>query len=1633
MKRLIWVVILGLFLSIIKTSVLAQALQTPVIHSIDGVLSTPVSGTNQGISLEIENIEVGSSIMVWDGGSQIAARLAVGTTMWMPVSNLGNGSHPLFVIAEDSEHTVSDQSNTFTYSVTATQLAMKVGNYEISSLGRGISNPIFPRETGPAWDDYFVAEPFILNVGPSYYMWYYGTGQATSYEPMIGMAASGDGVSWDRFSGNPVLSTGDLIDATASAPQKPWVVWHNNRFYMYYRANITIGGTLACTNDDGSLGVGSSSYTGIGLAISRSSNPYGGFTDQGMVLVPEKCSDEFKVDTPSVIYDQEEQRWKMWYSVAKGARNEPYSWQYATSADGSNWTKRVGDSGLPVEIAVPPTYNSYLSGGLGGMSITKSGGVYYNLFNAFTGYDPNNPSGSGYSNIFYASSTDGLSWNFDQLNPIIKRGDEEGRAGDFDSKQAYRPNFIVTTDDACYVYYNGKGGDGGETIGAVTTDCVKTAVGTPVISAINGDSSTPASGTSTSAVLSVTNLTVGNSLVVWDGSLMVAMTLASGTGETMTVSGLELGDHTFTATAIDSANNISDPSAAFVYTRIEAQVLGTAVISSVNGASVSPVYGKGSSAVLVIDSLGIGNSLQVWVGSTEMAATISNSESLSVGISGLQEGSFAFKAWAINSIGESTVSTAFTYIRDSTPPLDENSVLTQSQVVKGGGQVTITAGADPNEVYWLAPSGTTTFAVGSSMTSSSPTSHLTAPAVGGTYYLYVIDRVGNVSNPSTATVTVDTVAPTYQNSVLPENQVVGSGVGVSLTMGAEESDSYWLAPLGTAIFSTGSSMTSTVASSGIRAPTAGGTYHLFVIDQAGNVSAASTSTVTVDTVAPQITVTIGSGTTMVKSGSLSIGISTNEAVATVPKISINQVGSSDVSLADMTVGSDNQNWNYTYSVYPSDGVNYVDGRATIQIEQVADAVGNTSSATVQFTIDTLAPTTENTILSVGQTVAQNATVTLATTTGDPYDRIWLAPVGTSTFSVGSSMTMAVGNSEGNSTSITAPVAEGNYHLYVMDMAGNVSTASTAEVTVVQGVVEAPELYSINGSTATTIVSQNFSPDLVFNGLGLGTSLMVFDGESKVTQVLTVGTSATIRVEGVEEMTHIFGGKIADSVGNTSPLSNTISYTVDLTAPTVPQIVSINGDIGSSVTGTGSSAVLVISPAGIGDRIKVYLGGTEVVSVLATGTSMTTTISEGLKEGINSLTAKAADTVDSGNESEMSAAKLYIFNPPGTVMAPTFSVGTGVYHGSLSVEVAMGIGTSTFYSLGGGEPGVGTSGYSGAISIPFTEGGVVTLKAVSRRDGIESLVTTAIYSFNNMDGVSVAGNDLGQLVNSGAFVTGPSTTMAVGVTISVGQNLINLPKGEVFGREDNVQLDPNQLSAAVVQTGTLNGIEAKYRRIASLQWGLAGIGLHFASPITISILVGGGYNGQDLLVMRSVSGNSGWSSGGILALGRCRVSNGYCSFQADKASYYVVLQEVGTNQSNSNNSSSSSNNSGPPSCGDGRPNSVPVIYKIQRMKDTIKGKDAVKLIFVPASGPINYYFVAYDTKSGGQQYGVTFQQGYSPGSLEFVIGNLDPKKKYFFTVRPGNGCMPGDWSRWVTAKTGKYIQSVLNVAPSTKKK
>jgi len=85
-------------------------------------------------------------------------------------------------------------------------------------------------EPGPyqSWDEYGVADPDVIRIGPSFYLYFLGQDRARRQR--LGVARSADGVHWEKLRTNPILQLGDDGSFDENGLGEP-AVWQSDGFY----------------------------------------------------------------------------------------------------------------------------------------------------------------------------------------------------------------------------------------------------------------------------------------------------------------------------------------------------------------------------------------------------------------------------------------------------------------------------------------------------------------------------------------------------------------------------------------------------------------------------------------------------------------------------------------------------------------------------------------------------------------------------------------------------------------------------------------------------------------------------------------------------------------------------------------------------------------------------------------------------------------------------------------------------------------------------------------------------------------------------------------------------------------------------------------------------------------------------------------------------------------------------------------------------------------------------------------------------------------------------------------------------------------------------------------------------------
>ncbi|MFC1957812.1 SwmB domain-containing protein, partial [Chloroflexota bacterium] len=233
-------------------------------------------------------------------------------------------------------------------------------------------------------------------------------------------------------------------------------------------------------------------------------------------------------------------------------------------------------------------------------------------------------------------------------------------------------------------------------------------------------------------------------------------------------------------------------------------------------------------------------------------------------------------------------------------------------------------------------------------------------------------------------------------------------------------------------------------------------------------------------------------------------------------------------------------------------ISYTAGTNPIQDSAGNDAANLNNQAVTNNVADVAAPTNQDTVFASSVSKSGGASVTIVSS-GDATNNVWFAPSGTTIFAEGATMTKAA---SGTATTILAPATAGAYKLFVIDAAGNRSSASTATLTVYETAPTAAITYSVAGpykSEASVTITATFSEpmadspvvQIAISGANtLAATDMTKSSTTVYTYAYTVGAGDGTATVALSTGTDEVGTPI------TSAPTSGATFTVDNTAPTI---------------------------------------------------------------------------------------------------------------------------------------------------------------------------------------------------------------------------------------------------------------------------------------------------------------------------------------------------------------------------------------------------------------------------------------------------------------------------------------------------
>ena len=279
-------------------------------------------------------------------------------------------------------------------------------------------NPVIDLGDDGSWDDVHISHLSVLFDGNKYHLWYAGNNGSLR---SIGYARSANGVGWEKYPGNPVLSDGlgDVWDGEFVT--QPSVLHDGIKFHMWYAGY-----------DGTNMRIGYATSADYVNWTKNIANPVLDLGESG-------SWDSARVSNPFVLYDGTQ--YCMWYA---GYDNTNMRIGYATSADGIVWNKHASNPVLDLG-----TNGSMDSAGVSGPTVILETalltGDTYRMW--YTGYDGVN------FKIGYATSEDGIAWNKHASNPVLS-----GESGTWDEVGVSSPAVVFTGSNYC-MWYEGYNGD----------------------------------------------------------------------------------------------------------------------------------------------------------------------------------------------------------------------------------------------------------------------------------------------------------------------------------------------------------------------------------------------------------------------------------------------------------------------------------------------------------------------------------------------------------------------------------------------------------------------------------------------------------------------------------------------------------------------------------------------------------------------------------------------------------------------------------------------------------------------------------------------------------------------------------------------------------------------------------------------------------------------------------------------------------------------------------------------------------------------------------------------------------------------------------------------------------------------
>ncbi|MGX4988590.1 BapA/Bap/LapF family large adhesin [Enterobacter kobei] len=735
------------------------------------------------------------------------------------------------------------------------------------------------------------------------------------------------------------------------------------------------------------------------------------------------------------------------------------------------------------------------------------------------------------------------------------------------------------------------------------------------------------------------------------------------------------GSHVYTATATDEAGNVSAASPAITIT-VDTVAPDTPVISAVGG---EPSGGFITDATPTVGGTGVnGETVIVYNNGVELGRVVVANGEWNLDLPAQTDGPLNITVAGVDAAGNvSAPSPVFTVTLDTVAPAIpqinavSDSQLTNNVLYTRDGVPTLTGTGEPGSTVIVSVDGTPSAVPVTVQPNGSWTWTADSTLADGqhTFTVSASDPAGNTSASSAPlNVTVDTLDPTA-----PDNLNLAAE-GTPLT-GTAEAGSIITVMNGSTVIGTGvvdSTGNFSIAVS--PAPQDGASLTVSAADASGRTSPDATYNVigTLPNLPDIPVITAINDDAAPLTGDVK-GKTTNDITPTLTGTA--EAGSlvtiyQDGGLTPVaTVTADGSgNWSYTPAAL---------GEGLHSFEVTATLNGATSgrSPAASVTIDLTAPGTPTIGAVIDDVGPGTGPLTNGQTTNDNQPTLTGTGAVGDTISVYNNGTLlgsvVVGTTGTWSFTPPSSLAEGTHVLTIRetDPAGNQSAPSAGFTVVVDTVSTTPVITNVTddvGNTATTVVSGTPTNDATptLSGTAEANSVVtIFDGGTQIGVVTADGTGAwTFTPEtALAEGSHSFTAQATDPQGNVSAVSGAWSVVVDLTAPTVPTLDTVNDNVPGGITGnltsgqvTNDSTPTIGGTGQAGSTIHIMNNGTQIGTAIVDGSgNWSFTPTTPLVDGSYALRVYATDVA--GNASANSPVFTFTVDTAGPVVPVVTSV------------------------------------------------------------------------------------------------------------------------------------------------------------------------------------------------------------------------------------------------------------------------------------------------------------------------------------------------------------------------------------------